>query len=194
MDRLRASGGASGPVPGGLITQLLANLPTEQSVPLASSSSLIGSMSEAGSWVVEPSVGLSTAAASVPNPTVPHHRIDTPSATEMELPSVVEDCAEVPAPAQRESSPAPSGSVIGVPNIFVPAHSAPDCQKHFIANSIKCGNWTLAISQYRQPLTNNSTEPNNPTAPSRAVGKIQSYGRTHLNHPKGPTVDPVGMA
>ena len=92
MDRLRASGVPEGSVTGSMITELLANLPTEESVPLASSTSLIGSMSEAtmrGSWVMEPPMGeRSTAAAFVPNPAVPHYRMDTPSATEQELASV----------------------------------------------------------------------------------------------------------
>ena len=115
MDRLRASDAGNVPVPGSVVSQLLADLPTEQSLPLASSASVIGSMSEAtvqGSWIMEPSVGFSTAAASVPNPAVPHHRMDTPSVTEAELPSVAGDGSEASAAAPRELSPAASTVLI----------------------------------------------------------------------------------
>ncbi len=71
-----------------------------------------------GSWAMDPAAGFSTGAASVPKPTVPHYRLDTPLETEKGLPSVTETPpADPPATAPREPSPAPSGSTVLIPDV-----------------------------------------------------------------------------
>ena len=53
----------------------------------------------------------------MPNPAVPHHRLDTPAETERELSVAGEGAAEAPVSESRALSPAASGSTVLIPNV-----------------------------------------------------------------------------